>query len=116
MIAIVASSRYKIDRKKVKSSVAEWMNKLNIYQADFNVILVGKNKMRSLTDKYKKDDVLHPVLSFDLRNHGEIQRENVTGEVFICYPQAILLASERNKRVDDTIIELIEHGISSIMS
>ena len=38
------------------------------------------------------------------------------GEVFICFPQAVLLAAERNKRVNDILTWLIEHGLDNLIS
>lgn len=72
-----------------------------------NLVFVGKNKMRKIAAKYKKENVALPVLSFD---YGE-----KIGEVFICYPQAVLLAAQRNKKVEEILIYLIKHGIENIL-
>jgi len=40
----------------------------------------------------------------------------VIGEVVICYPQAVLLAAERDKKVEVMMKQLIEHGIKNIFS
>ncbi len=104
MINLISPSRYKINRKKIKEEVK--------IDENINVIFIGKNKMRSIAIKYKRENVALPVLSFSYR---EKQVPDVpTGEIFICYPQAVLLAAERNKRVDDMIISLIKHGIENI--
>ena len=57
-----------------------------------------------------------PVLSFTYTNDPESNDENIVGEVVICYPQAVLLAAERDKRVEPMIQQLIEHGIQNILS
>ncbi|MBI2641780.1 rRNA maturation RNAse YbeY, partial [Candidatus Roizmanbacteria bacterium] len=59
------------------------------------------------------ENVALPVLSFPLVEKKA--EENLIGEVLICYPQAILLAAQREKKVDDIILELVEHGISNLM-
>ena len=41
--------------------------------------------------------------------------DTLLGEVVICYPLVILLAAERNKRVDEMINELIKHGIENLI-
>jgi ssRNA-specific RNase YbeY (16S rRNA maturation enzyme) len=115
MINFVSSSRYKINKKSLKISVIEVINKLGISpDLTINIIFIGKNKMRELALTYKKEDVALPVLAFPYQ--GEvIEEESVLGEVFICYPQVILLAAERNRKVDETIIGLIKHGIENLI-
>ena len=70
--------------------------------------------MKQIATRYKKEPVALPVLSF---SYGQPEKEDVPiGEVFICYPQAILLAAEREKRVDDIISFLVQHGIENILN
>jgi ssRNA-specific RNase YbeY (16S rRNA maturation enzyme) len=70
--------------------------------------------MKSISSTYKNEDVALPVLSFPIRDNSNPEKEFI-GEVFICYPQAILLAAERNKRVDDLMTELVEHGVRNLL-
>lgn len=77
-------------------------NELNV-----NVVFVGKNKMRKLAVCYKNENVALPVLSFPYR-------DDLLGEVIICYPQAVLLAAERSKTVDQIISFLIEHALKNL--
>jgi len=104
MINIISPSRYKVNRKKIKDAIK--------IDETINIIFIGKNKMKSIASKYKKEDIALPVLSFSYKEKKTIDLP--TGEIFICYPQAVLLAAERNKRVDDIIITLIKHGIENI--
>ena len=78
-----------------------------------NLVFIGKTKMKSISSTYKHEDVALPVLSFPIRDNSNPEKEFI-GEVFICYPQAILLAAERNKRVDDLMTELVEHGVRNL--
>ena len=57
MINIFSSSRYRINRKKIKDS-------FKIENYTINISFVGKNKMRNLAKNYKKEDLPLPVLSF----------------------------------------------------
>jgi rRNA maturation RNase YbeY len=87
-------------------------------QVDFNyslnVVFVGKNKMKVFTEKYKNEKETLPVLSFKYdENVGE--KEVLLGEIVICFPLVILLAAERNKRVDEMINELVKHGIENLV-
>lgn len=115
MINIVSSSRYRINKKTLKAKTEEILVKLNIAE-DFtlNLAFVGKNKMRSLAVLYKKEDVALPVLSFPYK--GQVVDNNpLIGEIVICYPQAVLLAAERNRKVEETILTLIKHGVENLL-
>ncbi len=69
--------------------------------------------MKEISSSYKNEDVALPVLAFPYKE--QVEGERLLGEIFICYPQAILLAAQKNKKVDVTILQLIEHGISNLM-
>ncbi len=113
MLNIVSSSRYKINRKLLRKVGTEFLLKNSIpNNVEINLIFIGKNKMKDLVAKYKKEDEALPVLSF--KYNETVENESLLGEVFICYPQAILLAAEREKKVDNIIIYLMEHGISNL--
>ncbi len=109
MINVIAPSRYKINRKLTRD-IAEkaLLNLVEKNTTDLNVVFVGKNKMRSIAKHYKNEDVALPVLSFPYR-------DDRLGEVIVCYPQAVLLAAERNKTVDQILKQLLEHGISNLI-
>lgn len=70
--------------------------------------------MKQIASKYKKEKVALPVLSFSYKN-SEPTTENLLGEVFLCYPQVVLLAAERNKKVEDMIDAMIRHGIENLL-
>ncbi len=115
MINIVTSSRYKINRQKIKLLVGNVFEKEQLVSRySLNIIFVGKNKMKSFTEKYKNEKETLPVLSFPY-NEKVGDEEILLGEVVICYPLVILLAAERNKRVDEMINELVKHGIDNLL-
>ena len=115
MINIVTSSRYKINRQKIKLFVENIFEKEQLTsQYSLNIIFVGKNKMKSFTEKYKNEKETLPVLSFPY-NEKMVEEEILLGEVILCYPLVILLAAERNKRVDEIINELIKHGVENLL-
>lgn len=114
MVNIILPSRYKLNRKLIKKKAQEILDSYGFLSADIlNIVFVGKNKMRSIAKEYKKEDVALPVLSFNYQDTQD--KEKLIGEIFICYPQTILLAAEREKGVDITIINLIKHGIENIV-
>lgn len=115
MINIICSSRYKINRKEVKSLASAFLFKRN-YDNHYtlNIVFIGRNKMKSISSQYKKEPVALPVLSFPFKDDKQIGGKFL-GEVILCYPQVVLLAAERNKKVDNMINILIEHGINNIL-
>lgn len=142
MIHIVDSARFRIDKIFVKQTAQAYLEKIGVdKKADLNIIFVGKRKMLYIATVYKREPEALPVLSFsyittkkimkqaveidgDTIQHTEltatlptiVHDDNLLGEIFICYPQAVLLAAERNKKVDDTLKSLIEHGINNLVS
>jgi len=78
------------------------------------IVFVGKNKMRSIASTYKHEDIALPVLAFPYRTDMTMG-EPLLGEIFLCYPQVVLLAAERNKRLDALIDELIVHAIKNLL-
>jgi len=100
-----------MDRKKIKNFFTQYIiTKGATENFILNIIVVGKNKMKLISKKYKQENQALPVLSF-------LYNKDIppVGEVLVCYPLAILLAAERNKKVDDTIISLIKHGVDNLI-
>jgi ssRNA-specific RNase YbeY (16S rRNA maturation enzyme) len=115
MVNIVSSSRYKINRRKIKSFIESLFEKDQISpDMTVNVVFVGKNKMKIFTEKYKNENETLPVLSFKY-NQDFGDKEVLLGEVIICFPLVILLAAERNRKVDDMINDLVRHGIENLL-
>lgn len=116
MINIVTSSRYKIDRPQLQKEIQSILDKYELpYEITLNVVFVGKRKMREIANTYKHEDVALPVLSFSYKDQME-HNDNLLGEVILCYPQAVLLAAEKGKRVEVMFVQLIDHGIDNIMT
>lgn len=114
MIMIFSDSRYAIDRSSLKKEAENILRKEGIDESRvLNIVFVGRRKMRHIAKTYKKKDVAFPVLSFSYMN--DEKEKNVIGEIIICYPQVVLLASERDRRVDLMIMRLVEHGIINLI-
>jgi len=115
MLRIITSSRYLIDRKRIRVCVDTFLSDAQIDPTiSVSVVFVGKNKMRSLASTYKHEDVALPVLAFPYRN-DEDMGEKLLGEIVLCYPQVVLLAAERSKRLDSLIDELVVHGLQNLL-
>ncbi len=113
MIHIISSSRYQVNRRSIKEVVASVLADKNItLSRPINIVFMGKNKMKEIAAKYKQENVALPVLSFiyNIEEGGE----KLLGEILICYPQAVLMAAQKGKKVDDTIASLVRHGMENI--
>lgn len=115
MINIFSSSRYKINKQNLQTFAQTQLDKHHVAQTSaLNIAFVGKRKMKEVAAQYKNENVALPVLSFSYLRDPISSTDNVIGEVVICYPQAVLLAAERDKRVEPMMQHLIEHGIQNI--
>ena len=75
MINVVTSSRYTIDRKKIRQLVNEYLTQKSISnEYVLNVVFVGKNKMKTVTATYKHENHALPVLSFPYKNEKSEDR------------------------------------------
>lgn len=113
MILIFSDSRYKIDRRAIQQATEMILKKEGKKETDhLNIVFVGTRKMKQIARTYQGENVAHPVVSFSYVN--DKAEKDLTGEIIICYPQAVLLAAEREKRVHAMIMQLIEHGVKSL--
>ena len=114
MIQVVGPSRYKVNKKALRSYIKELVTKYSIDpEASLNVVFVGTRKMRDIASTYKHEDAALPVLAFP---YNDGNAGNLLGEIFICYPAAVLLAAERQKKIEDMMKQLIDHGIRNILT
>lgn len=116
MITIFTTSRYTVHKPTLAGFTQKLMHSHQLDSYDVNIIFVGKRKMRSIASTYGHGDVAKPVLTFGFK-HDEMREDGpLLGEIYICYPQAILLASEKGKTVDAMLEFLIDHGIKNLIN
>lgn len=117
MIQIISPNRYLIEKKSLKEDILHYLEKTQEAESHINIVFVGRRKMKSIAKTYAKDDIIHPVLSFNYAkdNIGPSGDKSLLGEIIICYPQAVLLAAERGRDVDSTIKDLTLHGLNNLL-
>lgn len=117
MVHIFCSSRYRINKERIEAFATRILETHHVGKnSGLNIAFVGRRKMKEVALKYKNEDVALPVLSFSYLRDPIHDTDNVIGEVVICYPQAVLLAAERDKKVETMLQSLIEHGIQNIFA
>lgn len=113
MINVISSSRYPVSRKKIAKYIIDLLKANSLDEGvNVNVVFVGRRKMKSVALEYKNEDVALPVLAFPYNDKTE---DGLLGEIVLCYPQVVLLAAEKDKKVDDMIMQLVEHGFYNLL-
>ena len=115
-ILIFVESRYKVDRKRIKSTIQRVLKNQKITSVvEVSVAVVGDRKMRSLNKKYRNIDKTTNVLSFYL-NEGEFPPGILRlGDIVLSYPQVIQDAARDEVLVDEKVDELVEHSLLHLL-
>jgi probable rRNA maturation factor len=118
-VPIYVESRYKVNRKRIKQTVAETLSKSGIRTpSEVSIAIVGNRKMRTLNNKYRGIDKTTNVLSFSqVEGEGAPRSADrlYLGDVVISYPVVIEEAALEKMLVDDKIAELVEHGVKHLL-
>jgi len=114
-VLISSESRYPVSRKKIKEKIAEVLKRFNLDDAEVSLSIVGNRKIRELNRLYRKIDEPTDVLSFPLEEPRDSEGILRLGDIVISYPVAQDWARERNKFVEEVILELTEHGLLHLL-
>lgn len=118
-LLIYVESRYKINRKKIKSVVNYVLEDQGITSpVEISIAIVGDRKMRALNKKYRGKDKTANILEFPL-SEGESTHlpSDITrlGDIVISYPELIREAAEQEMLVDERMEELVAHGMLHLL-
>ena len=118
-ILIYVESRYKVNRKKIKSAVQYVLEEQQMLSpVEVSIAIVGNRKMRALNKKYRDKDKTANILEFPLAEGEQTYLPNdVTrlGDIVISYPEVIREASEQEMLVDERVEELVQHGMLHLL-
>ena len=118
-ILIFVESRYRINRKRIKQTVANVIDKNDVTgPVEVSIAIVGDRKMRQLSKKYKGEDKTRNVLSFSQTEGKKIHLQKDVlrlGDIVLSYPQVIRDAVKDEMLVDDKVDELVEHGLMHLL-
>lgn len=116
MIHIHTTSRYSVSKKLHSAQSQSYLEKQGMGDFLVNIVCVGKRKMIDIATTYKHESVALPVLAFPFKETtAEGSDRPLLGEIYLCYPQVVLLAAEKDKSVDGMMQQLIEHGIRNLL-
>lgn len=115
-VKIFKQGNFPISSKKIKDAVSLVFSENGIVSPSVaSVALVGTQKMKTLVDKYYSDNEKHLVLSFPTSEmEGPFvfppDGKNYLGDIIISYPDCVLEAKEKNRLIDDVVLEYAKHG------
>lgn len=72
-----------------------------------SVVVVGRSAMQALNKEYRSEDSVTDVLSFPY--------DAASGEIVICYPQAVAQAKQKQAPVNTELAWLLIHGILHVL-
>jgi len=118
-ILIFVESRYKVNRKRIRTSLANLLDQQGINSpVEISIAIVGDRKMRELSRKYKGEDKTRNILSFS-QSEGEKMATPAgvirLGDIVLSYPIVLLEAARDEMLVDDKIDELVLHGMNHLL-
>ena len=118
-VLIYVESRYKVNRKMIKSAVADVLETNRVQSPlEVSIAIVGDRKMRALNKKYRNKEGTANILTFPL-NEGEaatLPPDTMRlGDIVISYPMIIKEASEQEMMVDERVDELVRHGMLHLL-
>jgi len=122
-VSIVADSKFPVDRKRLRSSLAQTWETYGIGgEAVVSVAVVGGRKMAELQAHYLGKEGPTDVLAFPQQGargdqYGFIGPRDMPlelGDIIICFPLAVEQAAQQNVFVDDRIEALALHGLKNL--
>lgn len=121
-IYVKKQSNYPVDTPQLKKTLRQFLEKEGIVSDSLvNIWIVGRQKMLEIAEEYlDEEDVIHNVLSFPAsETTGDFvyppEEYLYLGEIIVCYPKAFEEAKEEEKRIDEKVQELVNHGALHLM-
>jgi probable rRNA maturation factor len=118
-VLIYVESRYKLNRKRIKSAVNFVLEEQQVLSPiEVSIAIVGDRKMKKLNKQYRDKDKTANVLSFPLaEGEPSLLPPGTTrlGDIVISYPEVIREAAKQDLLVDDRIEELVRHGMLHLL-
>jgi len=124
-VLITTDTRYPVNRKLIRKAIADAFAKRRMVdmKAEISVVVIGKRKMKEISQKYLDDRENHEILTFPLEEvTGKDSRGFINvpdgilrlGDIILCWPKVLEAASEDDVLVDDEVSQLIIHGVAHL--
>jgi len=107
MVEIINKTHYRLPRPEIKITLARTLKYLSIKSADVSVVFVSPNQIKKLNAQYRKKNQPTDVLSFAYQS----DKNNLDGEIIICYSIAQRNAKEFKHSTASEIKKLLVHSL-----
>lgn len=125
-VLISGDTRYPVNRKIVRQAVEDTLskNKIGSSGIEVSVVVIGKRKMKTLSEQFMKDGLEHEVLSFPLEEITQDTGKGFVnapdgilrlGDIVLAWPQVVALAGLENIMVDDEVYKLVAHSVEHLL-
>lgn len=124
-VDIVSDTRYPVNRKIVRKAVVDTLSKNKVNgDIEVSVAVVGRRKMKQLTDQYLGDGLNHEILSFPFEDVASTSKEGFInppddvlrlGDIVLAWPDVVLAAGSDDVMVDDELYMLTSHGVEHLL-
>ncbi len=121
-VNLFVGSRYPVDRKQIRQTVARVLQEYGVKEAQVDISIVGKRKIKQLNETKLKHRGTTDVLSFPQHDRGQLKDfplpANVPphlGDIVISYPAALENARRFGKLVDKQISFFVEHALLHLL-
>lgn len=125
-VLISTDTRYPVNRKIIREAVEKALekNRIDSNEVEISVAVVGKRKMRKLTEEFVKDGQEHEVLSFPLEEITQNMEKGFVsppdgvlrlGDIVLNWPEVVALAGTEDILVDEEMYKLVEHSVDHLL-
>ena len=121
-VNLFVGSRYPVDRKKIRRRAQTCLQSHSIENAQIDISIVGKRKIRELNESKLQHSGTTDVLSFPQHEKQKLDDFPLpsgmpphVGDVVISFPEAVHTARRYGKLVDEQLCFYLEHGIMHLL-
>lgn len=125
-VEIKGDSRYPVDKAAIRQRISDVLLRHRVSGPVLvSVAIVGDRKMRALNKHYRQKDYSTDVLSFPTYDPTQPMEDGgfehadeiglALGDIIVAYPQAVKIAAQKNRFLDEIVCDLIEHGLLHLL-
>lgn len=121
-INLIVGSRFPVSRAKLRSFTQDFLLNHNINNAEVDISIVGKRKIKLLNEIKLNHQGTTDVLSFPLHDKQTLNDFPLPsgipphlGDIVVSFPDAIKQAKKFGRLVDDQLCFYIEHGLLHLL-
>ena len=118
--SVTFKSQLPFKQKFVENLLSQAAKLLNLKKGqEVSVIIVGNKQIQTLNKKFRHQDKVTDVLSFNQKEGEKIikikELNNYLGEIFICYPQLARQARRYGNTAKEEFTLLLVHGLLHLL-